>query len=273
MKSNQVPEVYTVESISHETDDVFTLVLASRDGKRGKHFVPGQFNMLNHFGYGEAAISISGDPQNQEKLVHTIRALGCTTKRMQELSPGDEIGLRGPFGTSWPVPPEGSNVLLIAGGLGLAPLRPVLYRLAANRDKYARVRLIYGVKEPSEIIYRQELKLWREQGIEIEQTVDVADAVWKGHVGVVTPLVAPAISDANKTCAMLCGPEIMMRFVIKELLGSGVVDKNIFISLERNMQCGVGTCGHCQMGPFFVCKDGPVFSYEQVQPWFWIKEL
>jgi NAD(P)H-flavin reductase len=192
---------------------------------------------------------------------------------MQNLKAGDEIGVRGPFGTGWPLLKKQCDVLVIAGGIGLAPLRPALIHLAAHKDQYQNIALLYGARNPNDIIYKKDLEKWQEQGIKIETTVDFADVSWQGGVGVVTSLIKKNIKAPENTLVFICGPEIMIKFAVHELLGSKVDEKNIFMSLERNMQCAVGFCGHCQYGPYFLCKDGPVFSYEQLQHWLMIKEL
>lgn len=258
-----VPSIYKIKEIVHETSDVFTLTLEGDP----IHFSPGQFNMLYHFGVGESAISIAGD------LVHTIRAVGSVTKQLQKLQIGDEIGLRGPFGTAWPLEKKHCDVLVIAGGIGLAPLRPALMHLAARKEDYQNVTLLFGVRHPEDIFYKNELEEWKKQGIRVETTVDHADLDWRGHVGVVTSLIQKNLKNPKNTLVMICGPEVMIKFSVQELLRDGIEEKNIFISLERNMQCAVGFCGHCQYGPHFVCKDGPVFSYEQLKHWLMIKEL
>lgn len=269
----QIPSLYQVESITHETQDVYTLVLKAKENGSEKPFLPGQFNMLYHFGFGESAISISGEPSNPSILVHTIRAVGSVTKGMQKLKPGDEIGVRGPFGAEWPLKKKQCDVLVIAGGIGLAPLRPALIQLAEAKDQYQNVTLLYGARNPGDIIFKKDLESWNSRGIKIETTVDYADVEWKGRVGVVISLIRKNIKDPNNTLVFICGPEIMIKFSVHELLGANVEEKNIFMSLERHMQCAVGFCGRCQYGPYFLCKDGPVFSYEKLKDWLKIKEL
>lgn len=268
-----IPALYQVNTITHEASEVFTLHLTANKSHKGMAFLPGQFNMLYHFGFGEVAISISGDPSNPDLLVHTIRAVGSVTKQMQQLKPGDEIGVRGPFGSAWPLSEKQCDVVLIAGGIGLAPLRPALFHLAAHKERYHNITLLYGARNPNEIIFKRELENWQSQGIKIETTVDYADLSWQGQVGVVTSLVKKNIKNPKNTLVLICGPEIMIKFAVHELLGAHVDGDHIFISLERNMQCAVGFCGRCQYGPYFLCKDGPVFSYAQLQHWLMIKEL
>lgn len=219
---------------------------------------------------GEVPISISGDPTQTHRLVHTTRAVGTVTKAMCRLKPGEMLGVRGPFGSHWPVAEAaGKDVVLVAGGIGLAPLRPVFYQLLAQRDQYGKIVLLYGTRTPADILYRRQLEQWRgrfDMGVSV--TVDHAPGPWRGDVGVVTRLVAKAPFDPLDTVAMVCGPEVMMRFAVMELLKRDIGEENIFVSMERNMKCAIGSCGHCQFGPTFICKDGPVLRYDRIKPWF-----
>lgn len=265
-----IPVPWRVQKARRETRDTFTLTLRPANGEPLPAFAPGQFNMLYLFGVGEVAISISGDPADQENLVHTIRAVGTVTRPMQRLKRGAVLGVRGPFGSPWPVEEaKGNDVVIVAGGLGLAPLRPALYRLLAHRQQYGRIVLLYGARTPRDLLYQRSLDQWQTRsGIEVAYTVDAAAEDWRGNVGVVTTLISKARFDPVHTTAMICGPEVMMRYVIMELEKLGVTDENIFISMERNMKCAIGFCGHCQFGPTFVCKDGPVFRYDRIEPFF-----
>jgi NAD(P)H-flavin reductase len=268
-----VPELYQVKSIRHDTSDVFTLTLEKQNSEPAPPFLPGQFNMLYHFGFGEVAISISGNPDLSEGSAHTLRAVGSTTNAMQNLKPGDEIGVRGPFGTHWPMDKKGCDVLIIAGGLGICPLRPLLCHMTQNMQQYKSITLLYGAKTPQDILYKKDLENWKELGLNVRVTVDKADENWQGDVGVVTHLIKSHLPHPENTLILICGPEIMMQFAIKELVTEPINDAMVYLSLERNMQCGVGFCGHCQFGPYFVCKDGPVFSYSQIKDLFPIEEL
>jgi len=245
---------------------VWTLDIEMADGGPPA-FAPGQFNMLTAFGVGEVPISVSGDPADPSRLVHTIRAVGPASTALARLGPGDSLGLRGPFGVGWPMEQAvGRDVVVIAGGLGLAPLRPALYRLLAERERYGSIVLLYGTRSPDEIMFRRELESWRRRlDIDIEVTVDHAVGDWRGHVGVVTTLIPRSAFDPSSAVALVCGPEIMMRFAIASLQDSGVADDAIYLSMERNMKCAVGLCGHCQMGPVLVCRDGPVFRYDRIR--------
>ena len=260
-----VPVPARVRRVRRELADVWTLALEPE--APGFPFAPGQFNMLYAFGVGEAAISISGDPAAPKTLVHTVRAVGKVSQALTRLRAGDWVGLRGPFGQGWPVDAAaGSDVILIAGGLGLAPLRPALYRLLAQRARYGRILLLCGARSPSDILFRAELEQWRRRfDLEIEVTVDHASRDWNGHVGVVTTLIARADFDRRHAVAFVCGPEIMMRYAAAELAKAGVAPAAIHLSMERNMKCAVGLCGHCQFGADFICKDGPVLPYAHLR--------
>jgi len=261
-----LPRPCTVQRVRQETYDTFTLELAPAGGG-AFHFAPGQFNMLYAFGVGEAAISISGDPGRPEKLVHTIRAVGATTKALGHLRRGDTVGVRGPFGSAWPVAKAaGQDLVIIAGGIGLAPLRPVVYQVLRNRQKYGNVVLLYGARTPSDLLYTKEVEQWRGRfDLDVQVTVDRSSASWHGTVGVVTNFIPRARFDPSETVAMICGPEIMMRFAIQEIEELEMKTDSIYVSMERNMKCAVGFCGHCQFGPAFICKDGPVFSYNSIK--------
>ncbi|ATQ70518.1 Ni/Fe hydrogenase subunit gamma [Methylosinus trichosporium OB3b] len=266
-----IPRVAHVRRKQRELVDVATLEIDAGEF----FFAPGQFNMLTVFGVGEAAISVSGDPADPSRLVHTIRAVGAVSRALTELSVGEPIGLRGPFGRGWPMDEaRGRDVIVVAGGLGLAPLRPALYRLFAERENYGRVILLYGARSPQDILFRDELEQWRGRlDAEVEATVDHARGDWRGNVGVVTKLIARAVFDAPNALAMLCGPEIMMRFVADALGDRGVAPERIHLSMERSMKCAIGWCGHCQFGPVFICRDGPVFTYAQLRGLLATKEL
>ncbi len=270
-----VPSPYRVQRVRQDTYDTFTLELQSTNGAERFCFSAGQFNMLYVFGVGEVPISISGDPAIPVTLVHTTRAVGTVTKAMRQLKRDDMLGVRGPFGTHWPVDEAiGNDAVIVAGGIGLAPLRPALYALLANREKFGKVVLLYGTRTPSDILFRRELESWRSRlDLEVYVTVDRATGNWRGNVGVVTTLIPKAPFDPRNAVALVCGPEIMMRFTILELQKRGVAAKNIFLSMERNMKCAVGFCGHCQFGPTFICKDGPVFRYDRIKDLFTKREI
>ncbi len=266
-RNPMLPWPFQIKRVKRETEDTFTVELQPLGDLAEFGFQPGQFNMLYVYGVGEIPISISGDPSNPRALVHTTRAVGTVTKAMDKMRRGDIIGIRGPYGTSWPIEQAaGQDVVFVAGGIGLAPLRPALYEVVAHREKYGKVVLLYGTRTPADVLFRQELENWRARfDLEIYVTVDRAMSGWKGNVGVVTNLIPRAPFDPRNTTAFVCGPEIMMRFTAMELFKRGVDNEYIYVSLERNMKCAIGLCGHCQFGPVFVCKDGPVFQFSQIK--------
>ena len=234
---------------------------------------PGQFNMLYAFGVGEVPISVSARADDGG-VVHTIRDVGGVTRTMAGLRAGDTVGLRGPFGSRWPLDAaRGRDLVLIAGGIGLAPLRPAVHHALAGRDAFRRVLLLYGARRPADILYRDEIDAWRGGGIDVGITVDRGDEAWRGHVGVVTRLIDRADFDPGDSVALICGPEVMMSFAIRSLERRGVATDRIHVSMERNMKCALGYCGHCQLGGHFVCKDGPVFRFDTIEPLFGVKAL
>lgn len=268
-----VPQIAHVRRRRHDAPDAWTLELEMTSGA---HFdyAPGQFNMLTAFGVGESAISMSGDPVGSS-LIHTIRAVGPVSRALTELGPGDPVGVRGPFGVGWPMAQaEGKDVVLIAGGLGLAPLRPAIYRLLGERERYGRIMLLLGARRPDDILFRHEVENWRARfDIDVDVTVDHAPSDWRGHVGVVTTLISRLDFDPSRSLAMACGPEVMMRFVALALADKGMAEADIYLSMERNMKCAIGHCGHCQLGPTFICRDGPVFTFERLKRLLTVKEL
>lgn len=270
----QVPLPYRVRHTRRELPDISTLELVPLTGE-APNFLPGQFNMLYAFGVGEAAISMSGDPAVPGVYVHTVREVGAVSGAIARLGAGAVLGVRGPYGVAWPATAsEGSDVVIVAGGLGLAPLRPVIYQVLANRARYGHVAILYGTRSPNEILYRAELEQWRRRlDIDLLVTVDHADAGWRGDVGVVPRLIPRANFDPDHTVAMVCGPEVMMRFTASALLGAGVPANRIHLSMERDMKCAIGLCGHCQFGPDFVCKDGPVMRYDHIADILSVREI
>ncbi len=269
-----VPQLYRVGRMARELADTVTLELAPLSGER-PDFEPGQFNMLYVFGVGEAAISISGDPAQGGAYIHTVREVGAVSRAIAKLETGAVAGVRGPYGTGWPVEAaEGSDVILVAGGLGLAPLLPAIYRILANRDRYGRVSILLGSRNPGDILYRHELEQWRRRlDVDVSVTVDHADASWHGNVGVVPALIRRATFDPSEAIAMVCGPEVMMRYAAAGLRDAGIAEERIFVSMERNMKCAIGLCGHCQFGPDFICKDGPVMPYAKIARIFAVREI
>ena len=225
-------------------------------------------------GSGEVPISISGDPDSERALMHTVRAVGLATEAICAARPGDVLSVRGPFGRPWPVAEiEGRDVVVVAGGIGLAPLRSAILWMLARRERYGRLALLYGGRAPDQLLYGPELAEWADRGLEVAVTVDSAGPEWLGTVGVVTRLVQRADLDPSNTVAMLCGPEVMMRFTVAALRERGVPAERTFASMERNMQCAIGQCGHCQLGPTLICRDGPVYAWSELEPWLAIREL
>ena len=259
------PVMYRVEARTIDLDDTATLSLAPVDTPIPQP-VAGQFNMLWAFGIGEVPISLAG--ADGDVLHHTIRRAGKVSTALWAAREGDPVGMRGPFGTGWGLEAaKGRDILVVAGGIGMAPLRPVVEELMANREDYGRAALLVGARGPDGLLYRELLESWRSRlDIEVEVTVDTAPPSWRGNVGVVTKLIDPAPVDPEKTTAYVCGPEVMMRFTAQAVAARGVPLDQIFVSLERNMHCAIGHCGHCQLGPAFVCKDGPVLPWPTVEP-------
>ncbi|MBI4222061.1 MAG: FAD/NAD(P)-binding protein [Planctomycetes bacterium] len=270
-----IPKPFRIRRKLKETHDTYTIELESTNGADGFPFSAGQFNMLYVFGVGEVPISISGDPSMPKMLKHTTRSVGIVTKAILKLRSEDVLGVRGPFGSHWPVNEAvGNDVVIVAGGIGLAPLRPVLYSFISQRDKYGKIILLYGARTPEDLLYKKELESWRGRfDFDVKVTVDSATGNWRGNVGVVTTLIPRIQFDPLHTVAMICGPEVMMRYTLKELQSSGIKNENIFVSMERNMKCGICLCGHCQFGPKFVCKDGPVFCYDHITELFGKREI
>ncbi|HVC81210.1 MAG TPA: FAD/NAD(P)-binding protein [Chloroflexota bacterium] len=260
-----LPRPFRVERVHRDTADTWTLVLRAQDGEP-LFFTPGQFTMLYVFGVGEAPISISGDPARPDLLVHTVRAVGAVSRAITALRRGDTVGVRGPYGSPWPVEQaEGHDVVLVPGGIGMAPLRPALYHLLSHRERYRHITLLYGARTPADLLYRQELERWRGRlDLDVAVSVDNAATTWRGNVGVVTTLIPLAQFDPAVTVAMTCGPEVMMRFTAASLQQRGLQTSRIYLSMERNMRCAIGLCGHCQFGPTFVCKTGPVYRLDRI---------
>jgi len=260
-----LPRPLAIAERAQETADTFTLRL--EPGDCGFAFAPGQFNMIYAFGVGEAAISISGDPTRPETLVHTIRAVGTVTRALATLDRGAAVGIRGPYGSAWPVEHAlGGDLLIIAGGLGLAPLRPVVYDVLARRALFGHVVVLYGARSPADLLYTRELDAWIDGGVHVQVTVDHAGTDWVGSVGTVPSLIDGLVIDPARTIALVCGPEVMMRFCLRALATRGLAADRVHVSLERNMKCAVGLCGHCQLRESFVCKDGPVVRADRIAP-------
>ena len=267
-----LPSSYVVAEKRQELDDTWTLELEPAGGDGVAGFRPGQFAMLYAFGAGEVPVSVSSIAEG--RLVHTVRAVGVVTRAVCATEPGAQLGVRGPFGNSWPLDEaKGGDVVIVAGGIGLAPLRAAVEHLMANRDDYREAVLLYGARSPDEMLFFGELQRWREAGIDVKYTVDTAGAQWDARVGLVTKLIPIAGFEGARTTAMVCGPEVMMRYVSGALQDRGVPADQIHVSLERNMKCAVGHCGHCQLAHRFVCKDGPVFPVGRIGTLLGVREL
>ena len=270
-----VPVPFRVTGRTRETPDTWTLELSPEREDALPRFAPGQFAMLYAFGKGEAPISVSGDLTRPGPLVLTIRSVGPVTAALCASDEGETVGVRGPFGSSWPLgEAEGRDVLIVAGGVGLAPLRSMVYHVLANRERHRNVVLLYGGRSPAELLYRQELERWRGRfDVQVEVTVDRAPGGWRGRVGVVPNLIPRAEVDPDAAVALVCGPEVMMRFTGAALVDRGLPADRIFLTLERNMRCAIGLCGHCQLQHLFVCRDGPVLPLATVEPLLRVREL
>ena len=269
MKNEYIPEPAVIESIRDESFDTKTFRVAFQDDTLADSFSykPGQFAQLSLLGIGEAPISITSSPYKQGFLEFTIRAVGRLTRAIHQLKPGDNIYIRGPYGNSWPFEEvKGKDLYFIAGGIGLPPLRSLINSVFDKREEFGRIKILYGSKTPDELCFKEELKSW--QGItdtEVLLTVDKPEEGWKGNVGVVTTLWDKTDMTSSGGAAYVCGPPIMIRFVIERLTKTGFKDENIYVSLERYMKCGIGKCGHCNIGAKFVCIHGPVFAYSQIK--------
>ena len=271
-----LPYWATITQKQAETPGVATYTLEFQDlaFRDAYTFLPGQFNMLYLPGIGEVAISISSDPGTPNNLLHTIRVAGNVTEAIDRLNVGDQIGVRGPYGSAWPVESaQNGDLIFVAGGIGLAPLRPAIYHVIRQRAKYGKVTILAGARSPQDMLYHDEFASWAEHDIEVLPTVDRGDKSWQGRVGVVPMLFYSLRPDPRHTTVFTCGPEIMMRFVSYEALARRIPKELIFVSLERNMKCAVGFCGHCQYGGAFLCKEGPVFNFAQIEPFYNVEEF
>jgi len=271
-----IPHFAKLTSVKPESPGIHTYGIEFLDPDFGKayRFLPGQFNMLYMPGIGEVAISISSDPNKSEALLHTIRLAGNVTQAIGRLGVDGTLGVRGPYGSSWPVEAaEGKDIIFVGGGIGLAPLRPAIYQVIQNRKRYGKVTILIGARNSGELLFMDEYDAWSQHDIEVIPTVDRGDESWDGRVGVVPMLFYSLRPDARRTIVFTCGPEIMMRFVVYEALARRIPEASIYVSLERNMKCGIGLCGHCQYGPTFLCKEGPVLSYDKIAPFFSVEDF
>lgn len=260
-----IPRSFRLLSKSNETPDTVTLVFEDLEAD-GVPFSPGQFMMVYVFGIGEVPISIAGNPHTPQLLVHTVRAVGAVTNAICDLQPGEVVGMRGPYGTGWPLSAaQGRDLLIVTGGIGLAPLRPAVIEALNHRDELDSLSLIYGARTPEDLLYKDDLLGWESsREIEVEVTVDRASSDWWGDVGLVTRLLPRVSFEPLNTAAFVCGPEVMMRVVARDLRDRGVPAPNIYVSMERNMKCAVGFCGHCQYGRDLLCRTGPIGSFQDL---------
>lgn len=267
-------EAEIIERIE-ESPNLFTLRLKLTDAaaQQAYGFEPGQFNMLYMYGIGEIPISIVSDPEDSHIIDHTIRVVGRVTRGFAQLKQGDRIGLRGPYGRGWPMQEsKGKDVLVVTGGLGCAPVVSVINYIEQRRDQYARLNIVQGVKHSADMIWRERYDRWREMpDTKVLLAADEGESIWPFHIGPVTGVFDQLVFDPENVAVMMCGPEGMMHVVCDHMLDSNVDAANLFLSMERNMQCAVGHCGHCQYGSQFICKDGPVFNYDQIKTLFRVK--
>jgi NAD(P)H-flavin reductase len=274
-----LPKQYVVSKNIQETHDTNTLTLSPFSGDKKSedpfHFFPGQFNMLYVFGKGEAPVSISSKSTISTQVVHTIRSVGSVTEALCASKKGDMIGVRGPFGKGFSIEKAfGKDFVAITGGIGLAPMRPLIDELTSHRSNIGKAALVYGARHPRDLLFYSQLQKWRSSfDFQVLVAVDHADNEWRGSIGVVTQLIKRVNFDPENCIVYICGPEMMMKYSVQELMRLGVNEDFIYVSMERNMKCAIGLCGHCQHGPHFVCKDGPVFNYSTLKPIFDIREI
>lgn len=267
----------TVFRVEREMEGVATYHLQLNDPRARADYrcAPGRFNMLYLPGVGESAISVSGYDAARDAWLHTVRTAGNVTRTLEQLGEAGQLALRGPFGTAWPLAEmEGCDVVFVAGGIGLAPLRPAIEWALDQRERVGRITLIYGARTPDTLLYQSQYADWVSRGLNLQTTVDRATAGWLGNIGV-APLLVDRLRPLTpaRTVLLTCGPDIMMRYTIRSALERGLSDHQVWVSLERNMQCAVGFCGHCQLGPAFICKDGPVFRLDRIAPFINVEQL
>lgn len=265
------PTPTRVRQVRRETHDTVTMEFEAPAGCR---FLPGQFNMLYAFGVGEAAISLSGDPSDPTRIFHTIRRVGPVTNALTAMTSDGVIGIRGPFGSSWSIDEaRGRDLVIVSGGIGIAPLRPVIFDVLSRRSEFGKVTLLHGVRSLEDHLYAEDLDAWSRSGlIDVHLAATKGGPGWPWRVGVVTTHFDSVTIDPKRTLGFVCGPDVMIRFALREFEKRGVRDDRLFVSLERNMQCAVGFCGRCQFGPSFVCRDGPVFRLDRIRQFLDVRE-
>lgn len=272
-----IPQPAEIVEKRREAEGIYTVRvrLAAEEARRAYRFLPGQFNMLYAFGAGDVPMSIVSDPEDGDVIGHTLRAVGPVTNALAALKEGDVLGMRGPFGSCWPLDEaKGKDILIVTGGLGCAPTLGALHYLFRRREDYGAIKIVHGVKAAKDLILHRQFEEWRRApNTEVHLTADRSGGRWKHKVGLVPHLLAEVAFDPAKTLVMMCGPEVMMRLAIKQLIYKGLPAARIYLSLERNMKCALGFCGHCQFGPQFICKDGPVLRYDRIHGIFNLKEV
>ncbi len=250
--------------IVEETSNIKTFTLRP---KEKISFKTGEFMEVAVPGLGEAPFTPSSDPAEEKRLDFTIMNVGRVTAALHSMKPGRILGIRGPYGKGYPLKDfKNKEVLVVGGGVGLAPLRSLLYSLFNDIDNYKKIDIRYGAKAPEDIVYKEEIKAWdKKKNTFLTMTVDNGTSSWKGHVGLVTTILEKLDINLKNAVAVVCGPPIMMKFVTFKLLEKGVLPQNLYLSMEKNMSCGIGKCGHCRLGSYYACKDGPVFSYDKIK--------
>jgi NAD(P)H-flavin reductase len=271
MESDEmIPKVFFLDEMKRETSDTVTLNLSPKNIEDYCKPKPGQFNMVYLHGKGEIPLSFSQIDNEKPVYTHSIRDVGAVSKGISGLQKGDFVGVRGPFGTAWPLDKE-NELIIVAGGIGIAPLCPLIDQALAKKTQ--KITVLYGARHTDELLFLDQIKEWQEKGARVITTVDHAETGWKGHIGVVTSLLDLIEIDVKKTTVMICGPDVMMRYTTDKVLKLGVKETAIYLSIERNMKCAIGFCGHCQFGAHFVCKDGPIFNYSKIKDLMWIQEI
>ena len=264
-----LPEVARIASMRDETPDTRTFALRLRDDRRHDSFSfrPGQFLELSVFGFGEAPFCFASSPTRPDSIETTVRRTGQLTNALHTLAVGDEVGLRGPCGNGFDVEAaRGKDLLFVGGGIGLPPLRGLIWNVLDERDRFGRIQILYGARTPTDLVYKDELRMWAERGdLELLVTVDRGESGWTGNVGMVPTLFDKTELRPATTLAYVCGPPIMIKFVVQDLLMRGFAEESVISTLERMMQCGVGKCNHCAIGHCYICRDGPVFNFKQIR--------
>jgi sulfhydrogenase subunit gamma (sulfur reductase) len=261
-----LPHVAEVVGVRQETGDIRTLALRFRQGI-DFDFVPGQFVEVSVFGVGEIPLGLASSPTRREKIEVSVKRIGSVTNEIHKLTPGDTLGVRGPYGNGWPVERlHGRDVVIIGGGIGLSPLRSLIDYMLDNRDDFGKMKILYGARTQDDLVYKRLIEEWgRHRDTEVHCTVDIGTPGWTGHVGVVTALFDQANISTENTMVITCGPPIMIKFVTMGLEKMGFSDEDIITSMEKMMKCGVGKCGHCNLGSKYVCLDGPVFTHRELK--------